>query len=182
MNQRNNINNGIVLRLLGVLVATGVAVAALPAFASQNVELTWSPSVSPDIVGYNIYYGAQSTGGFNNEISVGNTTNVTISGLTNGSTYFFAAKAVNSSGIESDYSVQLAYVVPGPAAIFGKLHFSNNTASVAVTGLPGSMYVIQASTNLVNWVSLETNVTPLQFMDTNAGRYNRRFYRAVYLF
>jgi Fibronectin type III domain len=182
MNHRRKITNGKVLSLMGLFVAVAVSVVALPTFASQNVELTWSPSPSPDVVGYNIYYGGAASGGYNSEISVGNTTNVTVSGLAGGTTYYFSAKAVNSSGIESTYSIQSSYLVPSAAAIFGKLIYSGNAVSVAVTGTPGSIYVIQASTNLVNWISLVTNVTPLQFTDTNVGQYRKRFYRAVNMF
>jgi Fibronectin type III domain len=182
MNQRNSINNGKVFYPIGVLVAIAVAVMALPTFASQSVELTWSPSSSPDVVGYNIYYGGQPTGGYNNKISVGNATNVTVSGLTSGVTYYFSATAVNSSGIESYYSIQSSYVVLSTAAILGGVVYSNNTVSMGLTGTPGSMYVIQASTDLVNWISLQTNVTPLQFTDTNVGHYRKRFYRAVNMF
>jgi uncharacterized protein (TIGR03790 family) len=42
-------------------------------------------------------------------------------------------------------------------------------------------YVIQASTNLVNWLPIYTNVTPglLDFQDNDATNYSRRFYRVV---
>lgn len=166
---------------MGLFLTIWLGVMALPAFASQSVELTWSPSSSPDVVGYNIYYGGASED-YTNELSVTNKTNVIVPGLLNGRTYYFSARAFNSSGLESPYSSQSSYAVPTAAAIFGKPIFSNNTMSVAVTGLPGSVYVIQASTDLVNWVSLETNVTPLQFTDTNEGRYRKRFYRAEYVF
>ncbi len=182
MNQCKEIKSGKVVSLMGFFAAVALTVMAQPTLASQSVELTWSPSSSPDVVGYNIYYGGTATGGYNDEISVGNTTNATVSGLTSGTTYYFAAKAVNSSGIESTYSLQSSYVVPGAAAIFAGVVYSNNTASIALTGLPGTVYVIQASTNLVNWISLVTNVTPLQFKDTNAAQYKKRFYRAVNMF
>jgi len=181
MNHCKSINKARVLSLMGVFATVALTVAALPAFASQSVELTWAPSSSPDVVGYNIYYGGDATA-YSNEISVGNTTNLIVSGLASGSTYYFTSRAVNSEGFESAYSIQTSYVVPTPAAIFGALVYSNHAVSMSVTGLPGSMYVIQASSNLVNWVSLETNVTPLQFTDTNVGEYRKRFYRAVYMF
>jgi endonuclease/exonuclease/phosphatase family metal-dependent hydrolase len=50
-----------------------------------------------------------------------------------------------------------------------------------VTGQPGSQYVIEASTNLLDWIIIETNQAPFTFIDTNAGTASRRFYRAVSL-
>lgn len=153
----------------------------LTTFANQSVRLIWSPSPSPDIVGYDIYYG-QASDDYTNEVSTGDVTNLTVSGLSDGTTYFFAARAVNGSGLESELSLQTSYTVPTAAARLGRPVFSSNGLSVAVTGVPGYLYAIQASTDLVNWISLQTNVSPLLFTDTNEGRYKRRFYRAVYLF
>lgn len=53
--------------------------------------------------------------------------------------------------------------------------------TLTVSGVPGYQYVIQASTNLVDWVSVKTNTAPFTFVDTNAGQFNRRFYRSVYI-
>ncbi|HEY1787223.1 MAG TPA: fibronectin type III domain-containing protein [Verrucomicrobiae bacterium] len=181
MKQRRFSDKTGAVSLMGLFAGIGIAASALPAFASQSVQLNWSPSASPDVVGYNIYY-SEASGDYTNEISVGNTTNLTVSGLLDSTTYYFAARTINGSGIESAYSVRASYVVPTAAAMFGKPVFSKNAISVAVKGIPGYIYVIQASTDLVNWISLETNLTPLLFTDTNLGRYNRRFYRAMYLF
>lgn len=181
MKQRKSSSKSREVSLMSLFVGIGIVASSLPALASQSVQLNWSPSSSPDVVGYNIYYG-EASGDYTNEISVGNTTNVTISGLLDSATYYFAARTINSSGAESVYSIPTSYVVPTAAALFGKPVFSSNGISVTVKGIPGYIYVIQASTDLVNWISLETNLTPLLFTDTNLGRYGRRFYRAVYLF
>ena len=50
-----------------------------------------------------------------------------------------------------------------------------------INGVPGYTYTIQSSTNLVNWISLQTNVSPFVFTDTNSRSYARRFYRTLYL-
>jgi hypothetical protein len=45
-------------------------------------------------------------------MNVGNATQTTVSGLVPGQTYYFAATAYNSSGVESDYSTEIVYTVP----------------------------------------------------------------------
>jgi hypothetical protein len=52
--------------------------------------------------------------------------------------------------------------------------------ALAVAGVPGYKYVVQASTNLVNWVPMQTNTAPFTFVDANAGKFRQRFYRSVY--
>lgn len=163
----------------GLWQAILVAAIAMPAFASQKVELEWRPSISPDVVGYNVYYGGASDD-YTNMVSVGNLTNLTVSGLADGTTYYFSARAINGFGLESGYSVQSIYAVPTAAAILGQPVYVSNGVSISVTGVPGYSYVIEASTDLVSWVVLRTNVSPLQFTDTNSWRYPKRFYRAVY--
>jgi hypothetical protein len=58
---------------------------------------------------------------------------------------------------------------------------SNETFTVNVggAGMTGFSFVIESSTNLVNWQPLQTNSSPFTFSDTNAGSYPLRFYRAV---
>jgi len=78
---------------------------------TASVTLAWNPSADPTITGYNIYYGGASYN-YTNEISVGDATNVTISGLIPGTTYYFAATTYSASGMESEFSSQLAFLVP----------------------------------------------------------------------
>ena len=51
--------------------------------------------------------------------------------------------------------------------------------TVGGAGMPGCNFVIECSTNLVNWQPLQTNPTPFTFTDTNAANDPLRFYRAV---
>lgn len=85
--------------------------ASWPALADQSVTLTWSPSPIANVAGYNIYYGGASRS-YTNSVSLGSVTNITISGLTEGATYYFAATTVDSSGTESDFSNEATYAIP----------------------------------------------------------------------
>jgi len=83
----------------------------LSAFATGSVTLAWNASTDPIVAGYNVYYGGAS-GAYTNEICAGNATNATISGLVQGTTYYFAATTYASSGMESPFSSEVSYLVP----------------------------------------------------------------------
>ncbi len=155
------------------------ATVSLPAGATQSVTLVWNSSTNTDAAGYNIYYGPAS-GIYTNVFSVGNVTNATVSGLADGTTYYFAAKAYNSSDVESGFSNEASYAVPSAAASMGSAVCSRGGFSFGVTGVSGYKYVVQASTDMLNWVSVATNTAPFVFVDSNAGQFNQRFYRSIY--
>ena len=69
---------------------------------SAQVSLAWQAS-SGDVAGYNVYQGTSSRD-YDESMDVGNWTSVTISGLEDNETYYFAVTAYNSDGDESGYS------------------------------------------------------------------------------
>lgn len=84
-----------------------------PAFAAGTVTLAWNPSTDPLVVGYHIHYGVTSgTYPYTNVISNCNVTNVTITNLTQGTTYYFAAATYSAAGLESSLSSEVSYLVP----------------------------------------------------------------------
>jgi hypothetical protein len=50
-----------------------------------------------------------------------------------------------------------------------------------VTGVPGGKYVVQATSDLVHWTSVQTNTAPFVFQDGAANGFAQQFYRAYYL-
>ncbi len=61
---------------------------------------------------------------------------------------------------------------------------SNRVFQAQLTGSPGTSYIFQASTNLINWNPLSTNSATnglVNFSDTNAPGFPKRFYRAQQL-
>jgi hypothetical protein len=172
-------------KVLGKILLFALAIRSVPAFsatlpASQSISLAWSPSTDTNVVGYNIYYGGAS-GIYTNEISAGNVTNITISGLVAGATYYFAATAYDSLGNESAFSPEISYLVP---ANLPAVQIRNGLAGqfiLTVSGPPGQTYDVQASPDLSTWTVIGT-VTPgaggsLDFIDTNTANFPQRFYR-----
>ena len=95
------------LLLLGVFIA----LAPLTSFAASSVTLAWDPDSGTDIItNYNIYYGAASAT-YTNTVAAATNTMVTISNLVNGTTYYFAATAVDTAGLESDYSTEISALI-----------------------------------------------------------------------
>ena len=80
--------------------------------AGQSVSLAWDPSTDPTAAGYNVYYGGAAQY-YTNVVPVGNVTTATISGLLPGNQYFLAVTEVDSLGLESAFSNEISYQVPG---------------------------------------------------------------------
>lgn len=111
----------------------GAFLMGVPAYAAQ-VSLAWNRNTEPDIAGYRIYYGT-GTRAYNWFIDVGNVTQYTITDLANGSTYYLAATAYNTSNIESAYSAEVIYT----GCTYS---ISPTKASIAEQGGTGTLQVI----------------------------------------
>jgi uncharacterized delta-60 repeat protein len=75
-------------------------------------------------------------------------------------------------------------VLPPPSFLAGtgNLGMSSGQFGFNLGGVVGQTFVIQASSNLVNWVPLTTNVltaSPLRVTDPGSTNFARRFYRAL---
>jgi hypothetical protein len=97
--------------VVGFLLGGCLIFAQSNAFATQSVSLAWDPSPDTNVVGYKVYYGVASRT-YTNIVDVGDVTNTTISGLVEGTTYYFAVTAYNILGMESDFSAEVSYTVP----------------------------------------------------------------------
>jgi hypothetical protein len=77
------------------------------------VALTWSPESA--VSGYNIYRGTKSGGPYSKINSVLDaSTNFTDTAVQAGYTYYYVTTAVNTSGVQSNYSNQVKAVIPSP--------------------------------------------------------------------
>ncbi len=82
---------------------------------SHSVALSWSPSTSQGIVGYDVYRSMVPGGPYNQmNSSLDPTTTYTDSAVQAGTTYYYVTTAVDSGGVQSAYSDQAEAVVPLP--------------------------------------------------------------------
>jgi hypothetical protein len=87
---------------------------------------------------------------------------------------------MNSGGPGSTNKITTANSTPGStSASMTQASYANGQYSFTVSGTSGGQYVVQASTNMLNWVSLQTNTAPFQFVDPNASQFKQRFYRTL---
>src|SRR5690554_2601103 len=115
----------------------GPEIPAAPTLSSavpgdRSVSLSWSRVDNAD--GYKVKYGTRS-GNYTEEIEAGNRTSYTLSGLTNGTRYYFAVVAYNAAG-ESENSNELsATPESGSGPITGQieLELSQNTEATTNT-------------------------------------------------
>ena len=79
-----------------------------------SVSLSWNPSTSPNLTGYNIYRGTTSGGPYSKlNSSVDPSTVYNDTTVQAGLTYYYVSTAVNYTGEESIYSNQATANVPG---------------------------------------------------------------------
>ncbi len=156
-----------------------IAVGSIKATAvSPHVTLAWDASISP-VAGYRIYYG-NGSGVYTNIIDVGAVSSATVSNLVAGSTYYFAATAYDTAGLESTFSSEISYAVPTPTP---RLSFTMKAggATVTASGAPGVTYALLSSADLQHWSTLASlttdNTGSCQFTDSTATNTGVRFYR-----
>jgi hypothetical protein len=81
----------------------------------NTATLAWDAVMDPNLGGYRIYYGT-SPGTYDQPLGlglgVGNVTTFTVTGLTNGTRYYFAATAFDTSNNESAFSNEVFKDIP----------------------------------------------------------------------
>lgn len=147
-----------------------------------SLTLSWYASASTDVIGYDVYYGTNS-GNYPYMFNAGNATSATITNLSAGVPYYFAATAYDANNDQSAYSAEISYLVPG-ILILANNPTSGSPALLQFPVAPGQSYEVQASTDLLNWSSLwqsdvATSNAWMQFTDPDSGSFASRFYRLV---
>ena len=84
--------------------------------AAVSLTLAWDRNSETDIAGYRLYYSTTSHS-YQRYVET-SATQATVSNLVEGTTYYFAATAINLAGLESGFSSEVSYTVPGEIASF----------------------------------------------------------------
>ena len=150
--------------------------------ASQSASMAWNPVTNTMVTGYAFYLG-DTNGVYSSRFDLGTNTAVTLTGLKEGQTKYFAVTAYNSAGIESPASPAASYIVPGLV----RLVPPSKPGYPMIVTFPvavGHSYEIQASTNFVNWSNLgstavSTSNTWFTYQDAQYASYPKRFYRLI---
>jgi len=85
---------------------------AVQSGANHVVDLSWNASTSSDVTGYNVYRSPDKTSWKKVNASLIGSTVYTDSSVANGSTYYYAATAVDNSGQESSKTAAVKVAVP----------------------------------------------------------------------
>lgn len=93
-----------------VVLLFSLGAFVVDAEGAASVTIKWARNDEPDIVGYRLYYGTASRT-YDGYVE-SSTTVATVSFLIEGTTYYFAATAYDSAGLESAFSDELSYTAP----------------------------------------------------------------------
>jgi hypothetical protein len=134
------------------------------------------------VAGFYLYFGTAS-GTYSTRVDEGTNTQVTIDGLHEGLTYYFALTAYTAARIESAPAPEIKYVVPGILAVAPGTS-PGSPLNIQFPVASGHWYEIQASADLKSWATIWQTATVtsnswLGYQDSQSGLYPTRFYRLV---
>ena len=109
-----------------------------------------------------------------------NDATLTLKSVTTNQSGTYTLAVSNESGTAVSSPIILT-VYPTAAATLAAAAHPEGQFDFSVNGVPGYRYEVQASTNLVDWIPLQTNTAPFLFIDSDAGKFKQRFYRSLYV-
>ena len=80
----------------------------------HSVDLTWTASTTPTVVGYNVYRGSQTGGPYQILNTTLQSLSFTDGTVQSGTTYYYVVTAVDANGAESAFSSEAPAVIPTP--------------------------------------------------------------------
>jgi hypothetical protein len=128
-------------RVATTVFAVMFFVLSVGAAAAATVTLTWDPSPEQDVAGYVVYYGMNS-GQYTVSVDVGNQTSFQYTEANPLYRYYFAVRAYNVSGLQSEFSPEVSTADPGAA-----LTLTSLTSNVPAPQAPGASITFAAVTS-----------------------------------
>jgi hypothetical protein len=148
-----------------IAVSSPVSVSVVPTSGGSSngatLRIGWDPSISPDVVGYRFYLGTSSRN-YSATNNIGNVTTHSITNLERGRTYYFAVTSISSSNLESDYSEEISWRVPELNRPSLTTSFAGSSLTLSGRAEASKLYIVQQSTNLVEWETLTNVVSDAQ--------------------
>lgn len=119
--------------------------------SAQSVKLAWDASPSTNVFNYSVYWGPGSRF-YTNSINFGTNLTCTITNLVPYTTYWFAATAMDTNGVESDFSNEAKLVPPtnvvtfsvqilGASTVTGPYTLLTNLPAISRTNPVGAEFV-----------------------------------------
>jgi Fibronectin type III domain len=103
---------------------------------------------------------------------------LTLNTITTNQAGTYSVTVSDDAGATTNLTIYLA-VYPTAAATLTPATIIGGPFSFNVSGVPGFGYIVQASTNLADWESVQTNFAPFVFKDPDASLHSHRFYRTL---
>lgn len=100
----------------------------------------------------------------------------TLFNVSTNDTGYYSVMASNSLGTDVSRIARLQ-VYSTNAAVISDWIYSTNQWRQVVSGITGNVYVVQVSTNLIDWLDTETNTVTFTNADNTITNYPYRFYR-----
>ena len=145
-----------------------ISLLFLRANSVAQVGLIWdAPTTNADgtpltdLAGYKVYFGTASRS-YGAPINIGNVTTYTVTGLTPGITYYFAATAYDTSNNESDFSNEV-YVMVGVQPLPSATTLVSPTGTIATNSPTYIWKAVPSSTWYYLWVNDSTGTRITQW-------------------
>lgn len=153
--RRHDIIHALVVIVALLLLGAGTAIAGTATLAWDAPTTNADGSPISGLAGYKIYYGI-SSGAYNQVIDVGNIETYEVNGLINGTTYYFAVTAYDTTSSESAYSNEVSKTIsPG-----------SDTAPPLITGAYADS--ITNSSAVIHWSTDEPADSQVEYGTSTA--------------